>query len=135
MRLIIHGMDRRVYLGDAEALPQANDPVVLENVWEVLVIDQHIGNPKTGEIVAATRRTMLMPVGTGSGALPELSVQPAAWYAVDGAEMENDFDALVQRAESAATEKQAARAGIELAGPGSIPGLGKLPTLKDLAGR
>lgn len=134
-KIVIHGMDRKLYIGEVDADPTDRDIVHLHNAWELVIIDQHIGNPQTGEIVAATRKTMLMPVGTNSGKIPVIHVFPGAWYDVAESGMERDFESLIKQAESAAVQKNAARAGLVTAGPGTLTGLKGGLSVADIAGR
>jgi len=100
--------------------------IALKNVWEVLVHDQVIGNPHGG-VIGISRHPMVLPIvpvmtpQDNSGGTIVLHFTAA--YVASEMGVEKDLDMMVEQSRDRMSEARAKASGIQVVGPGQMPGL------------
>ena len=109
-RVVLHGADAKIYVGDIEPEEMSKlsrlEPCKLLDVYQLVVVDQHVIHPQTQAFGGMSRSYIIMNVGTADGSLPELNVQPTAWYDPETCGVAENFNTLIEQVEKAKMRKE-----------------------------
>lgn len=134
--VVIIAADQKHYLGYIE---DREDVTCLENcgvvelhdVYQLLMLDQHIVDPQTGRAGGISRGYMLMNIGTANGPLPVLHLLVMGWYEPKACDVQEAFDQLLKQVQAPPVEKGGGPKIVPV-GAGALPRLGKTPSLQDV---
>ena len=125
-KVVVNGYDGKQYLGDVaedqlEKL-EAGAPVKMRNVWQLVTLDNHVVDQKSGQLAGLSRGYMLMNLVTAKGAVPELNVLACGWYDLVTCGVAESFKKLIDQAQAMAHQVQE-KPQILRAGPGALQAL------------
>lgn len=136
-RVVVLGADQKQYLGTVSeaglAQLQKMEPIKLENVYQILMLDQHLVNPQTGQAGGISRSYMLMNIGMSEEGLSELHLLPVGWYDPQTCGLSESFDRMVEQVEKANKDRQSGKRPeptILPAGAGALRQLDAVPGLR-----
>lgn len=107
--VVVIAADQKHYLGqildrsDWESLEEMG-VVQLYDVYQLLMLDQHIVDPQTGRTGGISRGYMLMNIGAAKGALPVLQLRVMGWYEPKVCGVEEAFNQLLKQVQASSPQ-------------------------------